>query len=315
MKKYKLAFLNKYQGKVNRGAETFVREVSQRLSKSYQVDVISDINYFDLFKNKYDLIIPTNGRFQVVLTRIITWLTGGKMIVSGQSGMGWDDRVNLYSFPNYFVPISSEALRWAKRVNPFVKVEYVPNGVDLNKFTAEGEKYRTEFKKPIVLCVGALTKSKRIDLVIKAVAKIENANLLVVGDGDLRDKIYDLGFKLLGKRFQLIKVPYEKMPKVYRVADIFTLVSESYYSFENVLVEAMATNLPVVANNDPIRREIVGRAGILVNPTKIQEYRQGLEKALATNWGDKSRRQAAKFDWDKIARKYERLISTFRKDL
>ena len=100
MKKLKLAFLNKYQGKVNRGAETFVKEVSQRLSQNYQVDIISEINYLDLLKKKYDLIIPTNGRFQVVFTRIITWLTGGKMIVSGQSGMGWDDKVNLYSLPD-----------------------------------------------------------------------------------------------------------------------------------------------------------------------------------------------------------------------
>ena len=61
MKKLKLAFLNKYQGKVNRGAETFVKELSLRLSRKYQVDVISDINYWDLLTNKYDLIIIGGG--------------------------------------------------------------------------------------------------------------------------------------------------------------------------------------------------------------------------------------------------------------
>ena len=197
MKKLKLAFLNKYQNKVNRGAETFVKEVSLRLSKNYQVDVISDINYLDLLKKKYDLVIPTNGRFQVVITRLITWLTGGKMIVSGQSGMGWDDRVNLYSLPDCFVPISSAALRWAKSTNPFVKSVYIPNGVDTNKFKPEGQKIKCDLKKPIVLCVGALTKTKRIDLVIKAVAKVKEASLLIVGKGPEKGNLIKLGNSLL----------------------------------------------------------------------------------------------------------------------
>jgi len=308
MKKYKLAFLNKYQNKVNRGAETFVKEVSQRLSKKYEVDVISEINYLELLKKKYDLVIPTNGRLQVVITRLITWLTGGKMIVSGQSGMGWDDRVNLYSFPDFFIPISSEALKWAKKVNPFVKSVYIPNGVDIKKFKPDGEKINTDLKKPIILCVGALTKTKRIDLVIKAVSKIEDVSLLVVGKGEEENKLQTLGTSLLGSRFIITSFPYEKMPEVYRVADLFTLVSEPYYSFENVLVEAMATNIPIVANDDSIRKEIVGEAGILVDPTNIEKYAEAIKKALNTNWGDKPREQAKKFDWDKIVGEYKELI-------
>jgi len=304
----KIAFLNKYQNKVNRGAETFVKEVSLRLSKNYQVDIVSDINYLDLLRKKYDLIIPTNGRFQVVITRLITWLTGGKMIVSGQSGMGWDDRVNLYSFPDFFIPISSKSLMWAKKVNPFVKSVYIPNGVDLNKFKTNNLKLKTDLKRPIILCVGALTKTKRIDLVIKAVSKIEDVSLLVVGKGEEENKLQTLGTSLLGSRFIITSFPHDKMPNVYKVADIFTLVSESYYSFENVLVEAMATNLPVVANNDPIRKEIVGEAGMLVDPTKAEEYSLSLKRALETNWGEKPRNQAKKFDWDKIVGEYKELI-------
>ena len=308
MKKLKLAFLNKYQGKVNRGAETFVKEVSQRLSQNYQVDIISEINYLDLLKKKYDLIIPTNGRFQVVFTRIITWLTGGKMIVSGQSGMGWDDKVNLYSLPDYFIPISSEALRWAKKINPFVKSKYIPNGVDLDKFKTDNLKLKTDLKRPIILCVGALTKTKRINLVIEAVSKLEDASLLIVGKGEEEKSLQELGNRLLKGRFRIVSFPYEKMPEVYRVADVFTLVSEPFHSFENVLVEAMATNLPVVANDDPIRREIVGDGGLLVNPNNIEEYVNALKSALETNWGNKPREQAKKFDWDIISQKYIKLI-------
>ena len=56
----KIAILNKYQDKVARGAETFVSELSKRLSKNHSVDVISNINYLKILNSKYDLIIPTN---------------------------------------------------------------------------------------------------------------------------------------------------------------------------------------------------------------------------------------------------------------
>jgi glycosyltransferase involved in cell wall biosynthesis len=303
----KIVFLNKYQNKVQRGAETFVSELSKRLSKNHEVSVISDINYLELFKKKYDVMIPTNGRFQVVITRKIAWLTGAKMVVSGQSGMGWDDKINLYSFPDAFVTLSSKALTWAKRVNPFVKSLYIPNGVDMKKFSPSDRKQTPA--TPTILAVGAFTEQKRLNLAIEAVARLKNVNLLIVGGGgNLKEKIESEGERSLGNRFKLLSVPFEKMPDVYREADIFTLPSFSSESFGNVLVEAMASGLPVVATDDSVRREIVGDAGILIDPTNIEEYAGALEKSLKTNWGVKPRKQAEKFDWDKIAEQYESLI-------
>jgi glycosyltransferase involved in cell wall biosynthesis len=304
-----IAFLNKYQNKVFRGAETFVYELSRRLSKNHEVDVISDVNYFTLLRKKYDLIIPTNGRCQAIIVRKIALLTGARMIVSGQSGIGWDDRVNLYSFPDVFVALSSKALNWAKKINPLVKSVYIPNGVDLEKFTFKGSPFKVSLKKPIVLVVGAFTEQKRMDLTIKAVAKINGASLLMIGGGgELQEELNKEGKRLLGEKFELKSVPFEKMPEIYRCADVFTLPSTPSESFGNVLVEAMASGLPVVATDDPIRREIVGNAGIFVDPTNINEYAKALETALKTNWGDKPRRQTEKFSWDEIAKKYNNLL-------
>jgi len=351
----KIAFLNMYSGVVNRGAETFVHEIAQRLTKHNEVtlfqfgdkrgresyNVISIpmkinwsskdmtgtiwrrlfIDYWSLLillftlksirkiiKEKFEIIVPLNGGWQPALIRIITWIYGGKMVISGQSGIGWDERNNLWCFPDCFVALSSYAKNWAKRVNPFVKTEYVPNGVDIQKFNQNGDKLKIDLKKPIILTVGALTPSKRIDLVVKAISKMKDASLLVVGDGEQRDELTRIGEGLMKNRFQLIKLPFEQMPKAYRTANLFTLVSESYYSFEIVLAEAMATNLPVVANDDPIRGEIVENAGILVDPTDTDTYAKALEKALQTDWGDKPRKQAEKFSWDKVVKMYENLF-------
>jgi len=331
----KIAFLNIYQGKVERGAETFVSELSKKLTINHEVKIFSSYQnmkkrwsflwrfYIDpygfqtfcstlkflplIWREKFDVVIPLNGGWQPALVRLTTWLYGGKMVISGQSGIGWDDRNNLWCFPDTFVALSSYAKSWAGRANPFVKSVYIPNGVNLNKFSSKGKIYKTNLQKPIMLCNAALIHSKRIDLVIKAVAGV-NASLLLVGDGELKKEIFDLGKKLLGKRFNLIKIPYEKVDNVYRACDLFTIASMSYYSFEIVLVEAMATGLAVVANNDAIREEIVGEAGILINPENTEEYAKALDTALNKHWGVRPRKQAGKFNWDNVALSYEKLF-------
>lgn len=310
----KILFINIYQNRVARGAETFVYELSKRLSANHEVDIATSLNIKNILRKKYDLVIPTNGRWQVLFVRLVTWLYRGKMIVSGQSGVGFDDRVNLYACPDTFVALSTKALNWAKKINPLVLSVHIPNGVDLTKFKPEGEVFKTGLKKPIILCVGAFTEQKRIDLVIKAVARLPGVSLVVAGGGgDKKSEIEKMGDEMLGKRFETISVPFEKMPDVYRSVNVFTLASHSSESFGNVIVEAMASGLPVVATDDPIRREIVGDAGILVDPTDTDSYARALSTALSQKSPGKAVSQAKKYNWDIIANQYEELLAKFGK--
>jgi len=334
----KIAFINIYQDQSSRGAETFVYELAKRLSEKHEVDIISGgkshipewrksplwrsfldpnslaiagftfKNLGRIYKEKYNIVIPTNGGWQPALVRIVTWLYGGKVIISGQSGIGWHDMNNLWCFPNTFVALSTKALRWARQSNYFIKSVYIPNGVDLNRFNPGVSSVKTGEKT--VLAVGAFTEQKRLDLVIKAVSKLEKVNLIITGGGgSLKEKIMDYGMKLLGEgRFRVLSVPFENIPEVYRSADVFTLPSASSEAFGNVLVEAMASNLPVVATDDPVRKEIIGDAGILVDPRDTDSYAKAITHALEKNWGDTPRRQAEKFSWDKISQKYEEVI-------
>lgn len=299
----KIAFLNKYQNKVNRGAETFVNELAKRLAKHHEV-------FINKIPSKCDIIVPVNGRWQALKVRIMTFLTGAKMVISGQSGPGVDDRWNLYCFPDAFIALSDYAHQWAKRINPFIRVVKIPNGVDLRKFRNQKAKSKnTNQKSKIVLSVGAFTREKRHDLTIKAVAKLPEARLLLVGSGgDKKEEIKSLGTSLLGDRFEIKSVSREKMPEVYKKASVFAYPTVPWESFGIAMVEAMASGLPVVATDDSIRREIVGDAGLFVNPEDIEEYSLSLRKALETDWGNKPRKQAEKFDWDKIFLEYEKLF-------
>lgn len=266
-----------------------------------------------LCKENFDIVIPTNGGWQVAFVRILTWFKRGKMVVVGHSGKGWDDRNNLWSFPNVFVALSISAQGWAKRVNPFVKTIYIPNGIDLNLFNPKGEKANIPLSKPIILAVGAPEKGKRLKLAIKAVSKLKNGSLLVLGGGYEEKEIRTFGKRHLGNKFLMKSVPFEEIPKYYRAANLFTLPSWKHEAFGLVYLEAMASGMPVVATDDELRRNIIGNAGILVDSTNINAYARALKKALKTDWGDKPRNQAKKFSWENVTDQYEDLFSSLFK--
>lgn len=348
-KKLKIAFLNIFSGINNRGVESIIEELSIRINKQHEVIVFEGgqetkkyrtihvpINWNPtVFEEKLNLkrrlffdetsrhvkkftkdCIPLikNGSFDIV----VSWNSGlqpwvlrksgiKKIVVVGESGIGWDDRISLLSFPNCFVGLTDYQCQWVRKVNPAVKVVKIPNGVDLDKFKPVIRKLKAP---PLILNVGALVAVKRQDLIIKAVSGIDSCSLTLVGRGELKDKLEQLAKKLIPGRFKIFDLPYSQIRKVYNSADVFTFPTSAWESFGVVLLEAMATNLPIVTNDDPIRREIVGEAGLYVNPTNTKEYSETLKRVLSINWGDRPRKQAEKFSWDNIADQYIELFES-----
>ncbi|QQG47101.1 MAG: glycosyltransferase family 4 protein [Candidatus Woesebacteria bacterium] len=263
-----------------------------------------------IFNEKPKIIISGNGGWQPAILRIITWLYGGKLIISSQAGIGFDDINNLFCFPNVFVAISTYAQMWAKKINPLVRVEKISNGVDMQKFQPKGEKLDINLPSPIILSVGALTQMKRHELSIKAFLMVKKGSLLIVGQGELYEYLTKLAKQMIPGRFKILNLPYKEIDKAYRSADLFIYPTSNYESFGISMLEAMASGLPVVANDDPIRKEIIGNAGLVVNPQNSESYAKAIEKALDTSWGNKPREQVEKFDWDKIALDYVNLFKS-----
>lgn len=261
-------------------------------------------------RHRYDVVIPTNGGWQVVFCRLTSWLLGKKLVVQGNAGIGFDDLFQLHCFADYYIAISPQGYVWARKFVPWVKKTYIPYGVDLKKF-AETKPVVVSLKKPIVLCVAAFSPYKRIELLIRAMQRVAKVSLLVIGQGPLERELRILGSKLLGDRFQLkTGVTHTELIGYYKTADLFSLPSRASEAFGIVYVEAMAAGLPVVATDDHNRREIIGEAGIFVKPENTEEYAKAIELALAKDFGDKAQKQAEKFGWEKIVEKYESLLDS-----
>ena len=259
-------------------------------------------------KGKYQIVFVMNGGWQTVVLRLLTKATGAKVIIPGEAGIGSDDAWNLLFRPDAFVALTSSQASWAKKLVPEVRVENIPNGVDLSRFNPKAKAKEINLTKPIAICTSALVPYKRVSETIKAVAKTK-LSLLVLGDGELRGQIDALGKRLLGARYKRLVVPYSEIASYYRAGQIFTLASQTE-AFGTSYIEAMACNLPVVTASDNSRAEIIGDAGILTEPANIEQYAKDLELAAKTNYRNKPYAQALNFSWNKIVQKYDDLIST-----
>jgi glycosyltransferase involved in cell wall biosynthesis len=311
----KIAILSRYQNEVYRGVETVVDELSKRLSKNHQVDIFAGKDSDNLslvLKGKYNIVMPVNGRWQSLGASVARVLGGYKLVIGGHSGIGRDDIWNIsICHPEVFIALTDYMSRWAKKWAWGTKVVKINNGVDLQKFTAFGNKFSFDLPRPIILSVGALVWYKHHERTIDAVSKLSRGSLLIVGDGPEKDKLEKMSKKKLGNRFKIIKVNYQDIPSIYRASDLFTLPSWDREAFGVVYLEAMATGLGVVAPNDSSRREIIGEAGFLTDVENSDSFADSIEKALNKKWGYLPRKQAEKFSWDIISKEYETCFRNF----
>jgi glycosyltransferase involved in cell wall biosynthesis len=184
----------------------------------------------------------------------------------------------------------------------------IPNGVDVSRFTCGArapEYFGIAGDLPIVLMVSALIPSKNVADGIRAVAKLENARLVVAGDGPLRNDLKELADQHLPGRYSQIRVAADDMPRLYQSADAFLHLSRDE-SFGNVFIEALACGTPIVAYDLPRTRWILGDQANYVTEPEAQAIALQLAPALQENRAGREKRaeQAKRFAWLSVAGRY-----------
>jgi glycosyltransferase involved in cell wall biosynthesis len=189
----------------------------------------------------------------------------------------------------------------------------IPNGVDCDVFFP-GPSQREEFGLPpdrlVVLMVSALISTKRVDVGIKAVSKIPGAHLVVAGDGPMRQAVEADAERLLPGRFTRLSVSSEKMPFLYRSANIFLHLSKDEPS-SLAFLEAMASGLPVVAHDAPQLRWIAGDDEYLLDTENSIDVAREIEHAAAEASPVLQQRRLSKmqdFGWRVLAKKYSEFL-------
>ena len=214
------------------------------------------------------------------------------------------------------------------------KVTVLYSGVDPrfspDKQRGEEERIRKRYKlghQPFILGLGTLHPRKNYNRLISSFAQIADVsrrldgrpithNLVIVGkQGWLFDSIKADAARL-GLRTRLIFPGYaddEDLPALYRAADLFVFPS-LYEGFGLPPLEAMACGTPVITSNVSSLPEVVGDAGLTVDPTDIYELANAMSHALQ----DRELRErmistglarASEFTWLRSARQLRDIYS------
>lgn len=255
-----------------------------------------------LLSGKMNILFPNNGFWGALVCRLIRAIKKTPFVYTFHGGI---EPLVAKQKPDCYFALNESIEKWLKEHFPKLKVIFLPNGVNLQRFTPRGKKVRLGLEPPIFLTVAALIPVKRIEITIGAVSKLRFGSLLVLGDGPLRAKIKKLGFKLLGKkRFMLKAVKSDQIAKFYRSVDVFTLAAQGE-SGSLVHLEAMACGIPVVVNNEEHLRFVVGDGGLCIDTADRVAYSKALGKAAEMGFGDKPRKQAEKFSWENTGERYK----------
>jgi len=209
------------------------------------------------------------------------------------------------------------------------KCVVIPNGVDFERFAHAEPTDLSEFGipngAPVVLFVGRLDPQKRPEWVIRAIEEsdascIAPAHVLFVGDGPLRRSLEEAAEKsaargrihLLGRR--------SDVPALMRAATVLALPS-AWEGMPNVVLEAMASGLPVVATDADGLEELISgpELGFRSEINSEPRFRENLANAIGSPGLRPEIAVAAqhyvksRFTWDSVVASYldtyERLLS------
>ena len=238
----------------------------------------------------------------------------------------------VYPRASAVVVQTPEVRRWAEKFLPPAIVHAIPNPVVAPPTNvaapgagpaAASDAWVDESAERAcrqVVAVGRLDVHKAFDLLIRAFAtcRVEHPDwrLVIIGEGDQREALEVLAAELgVGAAVSFLgRVAHPA--SVMRQSDLFVL-SSRYEGFPNVLLEAMAAGLPVIATDcrsGPSHIVRDGVDGVLVPPENVD----ALAAAMSALMGDRTRREelgaravdvTERFALDRIMGEWERLLS------
>jgi glycosyltransferase involved in cell wall biosynthesis len=225
-------------------------------------------------------------------------------------------------FADAFVAVSemtADAARVTRDVSER-KLRVIPNGIDVGRFGPEPatrRAVRAELRVPedawVVGTVGRLASEKNQVLLVRALAPVlgERARLVLVGDGPEEPAIRRAIAEARAEPWVHLTGARADVPRYLRALDVFALPSLTE-GLPLVILEAMATGLPVVASDVGGLPDVVahGVTGFLVPPGDADALRETLaalaaQPARARELGSRGRSVAvARHSLERVSEAY-----------
>jgi len=204
---------------------------------------------------------------------------------------------------------------------PAAKLEVTPLGVNSRFSSTNIDPTRTsrvlanlKIEIPFLLWVGILEPRKNLGKLFEAFALLpgdikQRLQLVLVGKKGWGQKKIVSALKALSRDCHVLLTGYvsdESLPHIYAAAEAFVFPS-FYEGFGLPVLEAMAAGCPVIASNTSSLKEVVGEAGITLDPTgPAEEWSHSIATVVSSSelrrqLQESGFLQAGKYTWDECA--------------
>jgi glycosyltransferase involved in cell wall biosynthesis len=212
---------------------------------------------------------------------------------------------------------------------PEEKIKVIPLAPNKNfKFIKNKSTIREELElkynisSPFVLYVGSVELRKNIPMLINSFYKLlkkgVKSKLVLIGNQgygfkEILETVQQLG---LSKHVIFLGyIPDQDVIKFYNAADLFVFPS-LYEGFGLPPLEAMACGSPVITSNTSSLPEVVGDAGIILDPNDCDAFADSMYEILTNDaikieMSNKSLKRAELFTWEKTANETWKVYEEF----
>lgn len=204
------------------------------------------------------------------------------------------------------ITINKEDYTFAKKHMNAKQVEYLPGvGIDTEKFWLENfdeETKRAELgitkNDLMILSVGELNKNKNQEVIIRAIAKLNDSRIhyFIAGRGDKEEYLRNLA-KSLGVNLQLLGYRTDII-ELLNTADIFALPSLRE-GLSVALMEAMSAGLPCIVSRIRGNVDLIeeGKGGYLCEPDDVDGFKNRIGELM---FKSKKKTEFSKFNRERI---------------
>jgi len=279
-----------------------------------QVAAIIEKEHFDVL-HFHEPLMPA---LPMTMLRMSTATNVGTFHAFARSNVGYYyGRRWLEPYLGYLhrgIAVSEPARAFVNQYFPEFPLRVIPNGIDVNTFKPGLTPIRHLRDDSVnILFVGRLEKRKGLGDLLRAYefmrARVPKSRLIIVGDGPLRGRVESyIARHRLPDVVMAGYVPETVLPRYYSSADIFCAPATGAESFGIVLLEAMATGLPVVATEVEGYMSVLepGRDSMTVRPKGWAELGAALiilarDPELRRRMGAYGHEKARRYGWEAVA--------------